>query len=88
MRVVIGEKGRALSWQEEFPKNVKCHKCGKKARIAFVAFETEEEHELKLPYVCDLHKNGKGGMWFHDATSVAVYACSSCLEVTALANQA
>ena len=53
----------------------------------FVAFEDSEKE-----YVCDLHENtgGKknGKFWFHDAISVAVYACEDCLGVSALANQA
>lgn len=86
MKVYLGKKGLSESWQEPFPEVVKCHKCKGKARIMFVGFEGMKQKE----YIVNLHDTTgkKGGLWFHDAVSVAVYACRNCLEVTALANQA
>jgi len=85
MKVFLGEAGLDKTWQEEFPKNVKCHKCKGNARIMFVGFECSEEK-----YIRDLHETTgkKGGLWFHDAVAVAVYACKDCLEAIALVNQA
>ena len=85
MQIYLGKTGLDATFQDSFPKKTKCYKCGKDAKIMFVAQEWDEKE-----YVCNLHRTtGKeGGLWFHDAVSVALYACSHCLEVTALANQA
>jgi len=90
MKIYLGEEGLDKSWQNPFEKTTKCSQCGGEARIMFVGFEGEEEFRNKEKYVCQLHETTgeEGGLWFHDAVAVAVYACPQCLEVTALANQA
>ena len=89
MKTYLGEEGLEATWQEPFPKTMECPRCGGNCRIMFVAHEdfvqsVEDEH------VCNLHENTgkKGGLRFHDAVAVAVYACQDCLKVTAVANQA
>lgn len=85
MKVVLGEKGLDLTWQETFPKETECCRCKGVARIGFVAYEESGEDK----YICNLHSNeGKGGYWPHDTCNVAVYFCKECLEPTALYNQA
>jgi hypothetical protein len=88
MEVELGEKGTDKTFQKEFPKEIKCCKCGADARLAFVAHEKKEG--FKGPYVCNLYKNDPEGegFWMHDACCVAVYLCKKCLEPTAIANQA
>ncbi len=87
MQVTLGEEGLTKSHQAEFPKETECHKCGKTARIGFVAYE---EGSTEDKYVCNAHNNDpKGnGFWPHDSVAVAVYFCTGCLETTALYNQA
>ena len=85
MEIYLGKKGLKKTWQENFKPIIKCDKCGGKARVMFVGLENEEKN-----YICELHKTtGKeGGLWFHDAVAIAVYACQDCLEATASVNQA
>ncbi len=84
MQVTIGEEGLKMSWQTKFSRTTECCKCGKTARIGFVAHEGSEKEKN---YVCNLHENRKGSMWLHDCCAVAVYFCKNCLETTALYNQ-
>ncbi len=42
MKIYLGEEGLNKTWQNPFPKTVKCYKCGGKARIMFVGFEDGE----------------------------------------------
>lgn len=84
MEIYLGEKGLDKTWQEPFPKTVKCHKCKGEARIMFVAFEEKEKE-----YVCNLYENQKDKKyWPHDAIACAVYLCEKCFEPNALINQA
>ena len=84
MDIYLGEEGLNQTWQEDFPKTIKCHKCGGEARIMFVGCESEEEK-----YIASLHENeGKGGYWVHDCIAVAIYLCKECFEPNALINQA
>lgn len=83
MKTYLGKKGLKKTWQEDFPKSVKCHKCGGNCRIMFVAFEDSEKE-----YVCDLHKNMRNKFWVHDAIACAVYLCEKCFEPNTLLNQA
>ena len=84
MKTFLGETGLKATWQKPHKKVVKCHKCGGKARIMFVAFEENEED-----YVCQLHKNeAEVGYWPHDAIACAVYLCKDCFEPVAIINQA
>jgi len=80
----LGESGLDKTFQRDFPKTVRCHKCGGVARIMFVAIEGPKEGK----YICQLHDNRKGEYWPHDACAVAVYLCGTCFEPTALMNQA
>ena len=85
MKVYLGKKGLNKSWQEPFPKTTKCNKCGGKARIMFVIFETGSEKKC----ICDIIDNGgKGDYWVHDAIACAVYLCADCFEPIAILNQA
>ena len=85
MDIYLGEKGLRASWQEEFPKTVKCHKCGGEARIMFVGHEGAGTDK----FISSLRKNGgKGDYWVHDACAVAVYLCKECFEPNALINEA
>ena len=91
MEFTLGKEGLDATWQDNFPKTTECVHCQGESRIGFVAHEgmTEEEHLLKVKFVCELHNNeGKGGYWLHDCCAVAVYFCRECLETTALYNQA
>jgi len=89
MKVYLGEKGLTKTWQEDFPKSIKCHKCGGNCRIMFVAYENEEEFKNKEQYVCQLHENMKDKKyWVHDAIACAIYLCEKCFEPNALINQA
>jgi len=87
METYLGEKGLNATWQENFPKSIKCHKCKENCRIMFVALENKEKE-----YICRIHKNtgnGKTGKyWPHDAIACAVYLCEKCFEPNALINQA
>ena len=84
MKIVKGDKGTHLSWQDDFPKEAKC-KCGGVARIALSAIEENEDDG----YVSHLHENnGKGGYWPHDAIAFSVYFCKECMEPVILYNQA
>ena len=84
MEIYLGKKGLNKTWQENFPKTTKCHKCKGVARIMFVALENIEKE-----YVCDLHDNMKDGkFWPHDAIACAVYLCEKCFEPVAIINQA
>ncbi len=89
MEVTLGKKGLCESWQAEFPEETECCRCGKQARIGFVAHEGMADDDQNGPWVYGLHDNeGKGGgYWPHDFCAVAVYWCKECLETTALYNQ-
>ncbi len=83
MDIFLGETGLDQSWQDDFPKTIKCSKYGGEARIMFVAAEGIEDK-----YISSLHNNGgKGDYWFHDACSTAVYLCRDCFEASALVDQ-
>lgn len=88
MKIYLGEKGLNKSWQEDFPKTVKCHKCKGEARIMFVGQEDYSADEGN--FISFLHNNTgkKGGYWSHDAIAVAVYLCKDCFEPNAVINQA
>lgn len=91
MKVVIGNEGLDITFQDPFSENVECVHCGSIARIGFVAHEMDEdviEEGKGIQYVSQLHDNEKGNMWLHDACSVAVYFCTKCLNTTAVYNQA
>ena len=85
MDIYLGEEGLNQTWQEDFPKTMKCHKCGGEARIMFVGCEGDEEK-----YIASLHKTTgkKGGLWLHDCCCVGLYLCPFCFEPNALINQA
>ena len=86
MKVYLGKKGLSKTWQEDFPKSIKCHKCGGNCRIMFVGLEGEEGDKN---YVSELHENMKDKkFWPHDAIAVANYLCEKCFEPNALINQA
>ena len=90
MKVYLGKDGLSATWQEDFPKSIKCHKCKSNCRIMFVGFEHYPED--KGNFVCNLHNNTgakkKGKFWPHDAIACAVYLCEKCFEPNALINQA
>ena len=87
MKIYLGEKGLSKTWQKDFPKTIKCHKCKGNCRIMFVGFETYPED--KGNFVCELHENMKDKKyWPHDAIACAVYLCEKCFESNALINQA
>jgi len=89
MKVELGKTGLKTTFQDDFPEETKCVKCGHISRIAFVAHETDEKSIIKGgQYVCELHEGSKGNLWPHDACCVAVYFCKECLQPTALYNQA
>ena len=85
MKIYIGDEGLTATYQEAFPKTVKCHKCKKLAKVMFVGIE-----DIEKKYICNLHKTTgrKGGLWLHDSMSCAVYLCPNCFEGTVLINQA
>lgn len=84
MKTYLGKKGLQKTWQEDFPENIKCHKCKGNCRIMFVAYEFNEKD-----FVCRLHENMKDKKyWPHDAIACAVYLCEKCFEPNALLNQA
>ena len=81
---------RNLSWQEEFPKTVKCvqKNCKGECRLGFIAYEAGRKG-TKEKFLCEIYENMKDNkLWPHDCVAVAVYFCEKCLEVTALYNQA
>ena len=87
-KVVIGESGLQESHQAKFPSVVMCDKCRcDAARHAFTVIESYSG-TVGEEYVCNLHKNNRGGMWLRDCCAVAIYFCSKCLEVSARYNQA
>ena len=100
MKVLLGTEGLDASFQGSFLETAPCVKCGKPARIAFVAHETDEPRQaaephipgVPNPYVCRLHKNDceHGEFWLHDAACFAVYLCPDvhCGTATTLWNQA
>ena len=84
MKTYLGEEGLEATWQEPFPKTMKCNKCGGNCRIMFVAHE-----EIEKDYVCRLHDNMKDEkFWPHDAIACGVYLCEKCFEPNAIINQA
>ena len=86
-KVTIGNHGLHETWQSSFPKTIKCHLCGGKARHAFTVKEDFSKKTKK--YVCDLYDNGgEGDFWLHDCCAVSIYFCKDCLEPSALYNQA
>ena len=94
MEVTLGNEGLNKTWQAEFPETTECCRCGKLARIGFVAHEGMSEKDKPVwprdynQFVCDLHQNGnKGDYWLHDCCAVAVYFCRECLETTSIYNQ-
>jgi len=81
------ETGLELSHQDKFPETCACCKCGKKARVALVAFEGTYEDR----YVCESRCPEEPPVfWPHDAIAVAVYFCvdHKCGTATTLWNQA
>lgn len=93
MKILLGTEGLEASFQKAFPETTPCVKCGKPARIAFVAHETDEPPANDGgKYVCGLHENDHehGEFWLHDAACFAVYLCPDvhCGKATALWNQA
>jgi hypothetical protein len=88
MNIYLGETGLNETWQEPFSKETKCHSCGGRAEIAFVACENERGKTAK--FICQAKETTgeRGGLWVHDACAVAVYFCRDCLETTAIMNQA
>jgi hypothetical protein len=92
MRIIYGEEGCNVTWQDPFPKETIC-KCGEMARIAFVYDEYSDDRQGPFlsdqgPFLSDQRKEGDK-LWLHDACRVAVYFChKGCLEPTALYNQA
>ncbi len=88
MKTFLGEEGLDKTWQADFPKSIRCHKCRSDCRIMFVAYEDS----LDKNFVCGLHDNTSaekdGKYWLHDAIACAVYLCEGCFEPNALINQA
>jgi len=85
MKFYLGKTGLDATFQDSFPPKTECYKCGKDAKIMFVAQEWDEEE-----YICNLHRTtGKeGGLWLHDACAIGSYLCPFCFEVTSIMNQA
>ena len=84
-----GKEAQKASWQDEFPKTVKCN-CGGTAHLVFTYYEGMPIEKKKEQFICDnppkeLEKND---LWFHDCCAIANYVCVECLEITALNNQA
>jgi hypothetical protein len=85
MEVTIGKAGLTKTFQDDFPKIIRCPECGYDARHAFTAHE-----DTGPDLVCDLHDNdfkGPKGFWPHDACCVAVYFCNTCTKAISLWNQ-
>lgn len=75
---------RENTYQEEFPKQVKCHKCKKDATPLMLIMDDDQ-------FICSQDVAlSKGQFWPHDAMAIALYLCldSSCGKITALWNQA
>ena len=88
MQTTTGEKATQMSWQAEFPQNIKCESCGGESRIIFVSHEGITEFDKSGPFVCNTRKNGgKGDFWPHDCVAVAIYLCKDCFHFDALGNQ-
>lgn len=94
MKVTIGKEGlsRDCTWQDPFQETTKCCYCGKMASIGFVAHEGlngEVAGDIEQ-IISELHTNEarEEQFWLHGCCAVAVYFCRSCLEPTALYNQA
>ena len=88
MKVTVGKEGLKYSIQgESYPKTIECQKCGKQARIAFVAYEGYETKDNER--VCNVQKHTKDKFWFHDIATFAVYFCidHDCAEGTVLWDQ-
>lgn len=93
MKVTIAfdtDETRKISFQQNFPYVTKCCRCGKRARLGFVAHEFDEKPIQKGgKYVAQVWEtNPPKQLWLHDAVAVAVYFCEKCLEPTAFYNQA
>lgn len=88
--VTVGVAGLVNSQQDPFPRTVECCHCWAQADIGFVATEYQAPGAVQLDHVASLHPNDPDGegVWLHDLCAVAVYFCRSCLEPTALYNQA
>jgi len=83
MHIELGKDGVDNSWQDDFPEDTECCRCGGNARLGFVSKEDDEKE-----YVCDLYENGEDDkFWLHDSCAVAIYFCEECLEPTSLYNQ-
>lgn len=87
--IVKGRFAPDATWQENFPKTIKCN-CGGKAHLVFTYFEWLPIEKKKEQFICDNPPKGlkKKDLWFHDCCAIANYACVKCLEITALNNQA
>ena len=87
MEIYKGKTGLAETWQTPFSETIKCHHCGKEAKIMFVACERDE---YAKEYICDLYETTgeEGGLWLHDACACAVYLCPCCFRASAEVNQA
>ncbi|MHA1400024.1 MAG: hypothetical protein ACTSQE_06730 [Candidatus Heimdallarchaeaceae archaeon] len=84
MDIYKGDKGLKHTWQEPFPKTMKCHKCEGEARIMFVGIEDNEEE-----FISSIRENGgDGDFWVHDVIACAVYLCKDCFEPNVILNQA
>jgi len=82
-----GKDAQEGTWQEDFPKTIKCN-CGGKAHLVFTYFEGSPLRKSD-EFLCDNPpKLKKGDLWFHGCCAIANYACVKCLEITALNNQA
>lgn len=81
----LGKSCLDASFQDKFSATTKCIHCGGKAKIMFTLIEDGDKD-----YICDLYRTAgkKGKLWFHDAVSLATYACVDCLEATTIVNQA
>ncbi|MEK0325936.1 MAG: hypothetical protein QQN63_09560 [Nitrosopumilus sp.] len=80
---------REISFQKKFPHITDCCRCDGKARLGFIAHETDEPKGARyVSHIWDNADQKKEGLWLHDACVVAVYFCRKCLEPTALYNQA
>jgi hypothetical protein len=87
MKITYGAKGLTNTWQNEFPKEVKCHRlfCRGKCRPAINIMEDQESKECAF----HLHDNDPqgGGYWLHDGVAFQIYLCKKCLQPTTLYNQ-
>jgi len=86
IKTYLGEEGLSKSWQNDFPKTIKCHKCKGKCKPMFTSFENFKKGDK---YVCNVNPNkGKGKYWVHDCIACTVYLCEECFEPNARINQA